>query len=202
MKTLKTQVNEARISQIGETTLHFENMSAALIFLFECLGQISDGKYENSRPIDHWWWVTKIKCVVDDEAYFEGPRHKIHTYNLNEWIKYIKDADKSEEANRRWGWARRVLDYGRFGLIASKEHLDDYRKQDPYRGIIEFWGRELRKNPDITFKELEVPKYMEESTKCAIWNEAMFVRFKKAEYTMRDLRADLASMSETINTLR
>ena len=46
------------------TTIHFENASAMCLYFMEMEGQISDGKYENARPYDHWKWVTKVNNAV------------------------------------------------------------------------------------------------------------------------------------------
>ena len=48
------------------TTIHFENASAMCLYFMEMEGQISDGKYENSRPYDHWKWVLDINNAVVD----------------------------------------------------------------------------------------------------------------------------------------
>ena len=49
----------------GRIFLHFSNISALLMYYLEMRGQISDGKYENSSPKDHWEWISRSFFIVD-----------------------------------------------------------------------------------------------------------------------------------------
>ena len=78
-------------------TIHFKNASALCLYYMEMEGQISDGKYENSRPYDHWKWIGDIdKMVVDGTIGIEGVGGNSRfwfasskNYNLREWPGYI-----------------------------------------------------------------------------------------------------------------
>lgn len=59
MKPLLKYINEAQGHKRG--ALVFPNISSLLLYVYELEGQISDGKYENSSPLDHWKWVLDIK---------------------------------------------------------------------------------------------------------------------------------------------
>ena len=98
MKNLNNFINEALSYHYnGLTTLHFESVAAAFLYKFELSGQISDGKYENSRPSNHWIWITNTKIVVaailpvcKDRAYPKIKQDVIDLFNL-ELAQLCKD---------------------------------------------------------------------------------------------------------------
>ena len=112
---------------IKDITIHFENASAMCLYCLEMEGQISDGKYENSRPYDHWRWVTRVTdMIVDgnkglegDGVYSRGMQRGetfVKKYNLNEWFtQYIKRWRKKNDAENIW--ATRIIAYGKLGKI-------------------------------------------------------------------------------------
>lgn len=105
------------------TTLYFNNLSSALLYRFELEGQISDGKYENSRPYNHWRWVTDVKIVVDTKhrpMCSEGRRWFLTSkkYNLNEWPGLWKKGHN---------WAFRAMQYIRLGKVFESTQ-ENYNK--------------------------------------------------------------------------
>lgn len=49
-------------------TLRFRNMAQKVLWDFELSGQLSDGRWENSRPYDHWeYWHRDVATVVDPD---------------------------------------------------------------------------------------------------------------------------------------
>lgn len=59
MKTILEYINEAQGHKQG--ALVFPNISSLILYVYELEGQISDGKYENASPLDHWKWILDIK---------------------------------------------------------------------------------------------------------------------------------------------
>ena len=64
-----------------DTLMHFKNGAALFMFDAEMRGQISDGKYENSGPRDHWRWVTDTVYCIDGNEYHTNYGHE-KRYNL------------------------------------------------------------------------------------------------------------------------
>ena len=91
-------------------TIHFKNASALCLYYMEMEGQISDGKYENSRPYDHWKWIGDVdKMVVDGtigiEAVGGNSRFWLASsknYNLREWPGYINKWRKRKNLINDW----------------------------------------------------------------------------------------------------
>ena len=44
-------------------SLVFPDMSSLILYKFELEGQISDGKYENAHPYDHWHWINNVGTI-------------------------------------------------------------------------------------------------------------------------------------------
>lgn len=209
MKNIDNFINEALSYHYnGLTTLHFENVAAAFLYKFELSGQISDGKYENSRPSNHWIWVTNTKIVVDGSSFYtetdergEHPyyfRHRLKSYNLREWPNYINSGKDT--------WAERVLAYGKLGAaLESKEPFINNTINDDWfdyvDGLAEKWYDAAKNN--MEFKDIEYKDYAKQyidKIDSNINNEKVYKKFCETEYTMNDLKNDLRSMAETVNT--
>lgn len=72
------------------TKLHFKTTAAANLFASEITGQLSDGAWENTRPLDHWKFWCDAEVVVDGKVGHEGNPMKTN-YNLGSLKKYVKD---------------------------------------------------------------------------------------------------------------
>jgi hypothetical protein len=209
MKNIGNFINEALSYHYnGLTTLHFESVAAAFLYKFELAGQISDGKYENSRPSNHWIWVTNTKIVVDGSSFYsetdergERPyyfRHRLKNYNLREWPGYITSEKDS--------WAERVLAYGKLGAtLESKEPFINNTINDDWFDnvdrLAEEWYDAVKNN--IEFKDIEYKAYIKQyidKIDSNINNEKVYKKFCETEYTINDLKNDLRSMAETVNT--
>ena len=128
MKQIKDYIYEAYKSQ-RLTTLHFDNISAALMFSGEMAGQISDGKYENRRPESHWYWVGNVSIVVDGKEEYDGPKHRI-TYNLNEWVKGVKQILSTGDGGN-YDFTYRLYCYGKIGrCIANPKDIISVDKNE------------------------------------------------------------------------
>ena len=199
--------------------LHFSNISALLMYYFEMRGQISDGKYENSSPKDHWEWISRSFFIVDGNEFYTGSsryRRPNKKYNLNEWVRTIKKILNGSEYDYNWAFSIRLYDYGRMGKCLTKNELKDIiilndgsifsniGVNDNIGGIAEAFGDALRKNPECTYEEMKAGlKSYKQSifTKLPQFdNEEFFERFKNTEYTFYDFKTDYDSMIKTINT--
>lgn len=115
MKSLTQYILESSVSQ---TTLYFAGMPQLVMFIWEMFGQISDGKYENSRPYDHYKWLNNVEYKTCDagQEHYAGPRHR-RSYTIMEFAK---------KCNGKWegsyGWCNRLQWYGAFGYV-----LDDLK---------------------------------------------------------------------------
>lgn len=70
--------------------LHFNTIAAANLFKTEITGQLSDGMWENARPLNHWEYWNDAEVVVDGKIGHEGYPIKTN-YNLGSLKKYVKE---------------------------------------------------------------------------------------------------------------
>ena len=205
---------------VKDITIHFENASAMCLYCLEMEGQISDGKYENSRPYDHWRWVTRVTdMIVDgnkglegDGVYSRGMQRGetfVKKYNLNEWFtQYIKRWRKKNDAENIW--ATRIIAYGKLGKIfpdmTYKQLINIGQIHillDYLQGLIE--TRET--NVDIIYDMLV--KYISESFKdylneeclTLVLNKDFIEKFVNLKYDIKECKADCKSMYDSINTV-
>lgn len=203
---------------IKDIIIHFENASAMCLYCLEMEGQISDGKYENSRPYDHWEWVREISNMVVDGTYgIEGNNwhrgfakygqfHK--KYNLNEWFsKYIKNWRKNGDTNTMW--ATRIIAYGKFGKIYPNLTFDQLKKFNYIEVILEDLQLKIENgetNPEVLFNKIT------DFSKCT-WREKYYEsakefitldfvkKFLELKYDIKECREDVKSMQNTINSV-
>lgn len=71
-------------------TLHFKTVAAANLFTNEITGQLSDGNWENAKPLDHWQYWCHAQVVVDGQVGHVGTPKRT-SYGLNVLKRYIKD---------------------------------------------------------------------------------------------------------------
>ena len=201
---------------VKDITIHFENASAMCLYCLEMEGQISDGKYENSRPYDHWEWVREISNMVVDGTYgIEGNNwhrgfakygqfHK--KYNLNEWFsKYIKNWRKNGDTDTMW--ATRIIAYGKFGKIYPNLTFDQLKKFNYVEVILEDLQLKVERgetNPEVLFNKIT------DFSECA-WREKYYEsakefitldfvkKFLELKYDIKECREDVKSMQNTIN---
>ena len=214
-------VPEEWYSQPGRICLHFSNISALLMYLLEMEGQISDGKYENSSPRDHWEWIKRAFFTVDGNEFYTGSsrfRSPNKRYNLNEWVRTIRKMFSSSDYDSNWDFTIRLYDYGRMGRCLTMNELKSiiilntsgivdkvYFSINDYIGTIaEAFGNALRKNPECTYREMKegLNSYEQSAfTKLPQFdNKEFFERYKNTGYTFNEFKADHDSMCKTINT--
>lgn len=122
--------------------LYLNTLAAAFLFEFEMKGQISDGKYENSRPYSHWMWVQGVDVLVDPNGELKCERNSRKKYTLNEWTGYISRALSGQDLSTKW--AIRALQYSRLGMalqatnkVEDLDHLFDIFSNGPGEAIAE-----------------------------------------------------------------
>jgi hypothetical protein len=203
--------------------LNFSNLRSALLYKFELEGQISDGKYENARPYNHWEWINDTEIRIDANAPEGTSRWVRKTYNLNEWFKYIHGGDN---------WACRIMNYARAGLMfeACPKLWDILMRRCDYlftrfpnvtydgetltrelfdKGIeaeckrwqdnIEYYtqrGEEKYRN-SIESSNMAIAELR--TVQAAVTDE-MIERYNDPTYTERELKRDHESMKRTVNT--
>ena len=172
--------------------LHFTTMAAALLYEWELSGQISDGKYENSRPYDHWNWITDCDVLIEPNGLNYAERFLRKKYTLSEWSGYMKDGQN--------GWAWRCANYVRFGacfedtqenydLITSKvnhssvECLKD--KYDSYEAFLkdyESW-----------------PSWAKSEGFLEVFTEEVYNKYYSQEVSIKEFNKYHKLMKETVN---
>ncbi len=200
------------------TTIHFENASAMYLYFMEMEGQLSDGKYENSRPYDHWKWLCDVKNAVVDGS--KGLEEASYTrgynnygvyqkkYTLNEWFsKYIKEWRK--DGNDENIWATRIIAFGKFGKIYPELTYEQLMSFNEIRCLLEdlqVWFEKGEKNPEVLFKKMtDFSKYTWREkyyNSCKDYLTLDFVKkFVEMNYDIKECKADCKSMYDSINTV-
>lgn len=205
--------------QPGRIFLHFYNISSLLMYALEMEGQISDGKYENASPQDHWEWIKRAFFTVDGNEFYTGSsrfRRANKKYNLNEWVRTVKKMLNGSDYDHMWFFAIRLFDYGRVGRCITNNELKDIivlnngsffsniGVNDFFGNIVEAFGNALRKNAECTYEEMKSSLTRSEQVafnKLSQFDtEEFFERFKNTKYTFNEFKADYDSMYKTINT--
>lgn len=200
------------------TTIHFENASAMCLYFMEMEGQLSDGKYENSRPYDHWKWLCDVNNAVVDGS--KGLEEASYTrgynnygvyqkkYTLNEWFsKYIKGWRK--EGKTEYMWATRIIAYGKFGKIYPNLTYDELRKFNYAEIMLESLQAKIENgenDPEKLFNELtDFSKYewrQKYYESCKDYITLDFVKkFVEMNYDIKECKVDCKSMYDSINTV-
>ena len=198
--------------------IHFENASAMCLYEWEMSGQISDGKYENSRPYDHWKWVCEISDMIVDgmkgidgtcwyRGWSEFGKFK-KRYNLNEWFsKYIKGWRKDGDSTTMW--ATRIIAYGKFGKIYPEITYKEMSNLNEIRIFLEELQLKVERgeidseklyNEVTDFSTCEWKKKYFEA--CKDYFTPEFVKkFVELKYDVKECKADVKSMQDSINTV-
>lgn len=195
-------------------TIHVPNTSVMCLYTMEMEGQISDGKYENSRPFDHWKWVCNVKDIVVDGSmgisgetwYHFGYTNK--TYNINEWVTYINGYRKGNKKYENYDWATRVIAYAKFGLIYPNITYKELMNLGEVRIFLENLQSAIEAgetNPEVLFNDITDwktyswrEKYYE---KCKDYITLEFVKkFLETNYDVKELKEDLKNLANSVNT--
>lgn len=200
---------------MNNLTIHFKNASTMCLYYMEMEGQISDGKYENSRPYDHWKWVCDVNnMIVDGKSGIEstiGSNSRFwyafsKKYNLNEWFGYISKWRKNNDSDYRW--ATRIIAYGKFGKIYPKLTYETLRSLYEIRILLEDLQVKYEMgehDPEVLFNKITDfstytwrQKYYDA---CKEYFTPEFVKkFVELKYDVKEVKEDVKSMQISINT--
>ena len=196
-------------------TIHFKNASAMCLYYMEMEGQISDGKYENSRPCNHWKWVCDVNnMIVDGKSGIEstiGGNSRFwlagsKKYNLREWFGYINKWRKNNDSDYRW--ATRIIAFGKFGQIYPELTYETLRSLYEMRILLEELQIKYEmgeKDPEVLFNKVTDfstctwrQKYYDA---CKEYFTPEFVKkFVELNYDVKEVKEDVISMQTSINT--
>lgn len=181
------------------TTLYFNNLSSALLYKLELAGQISDGKYENSRPYSHWRWIIGAEVIIDKshQPMCEGNRWYMSNrkYNLREWPSYWKNGQN---------WAFRAMQYIRLGRCfeSTQENYDKLTSDYAIESAVELFPTEKP-------SDYNTMKAIAEERKCPQWfidmiDEDFCNKFYDGTTTAREIskawKAAHESMKQSVNS--
>ena len=172
-------------------SLVFPNMSSLILYKYELEGQISDGKYENSRPDEHWKWINNVGTIkigktpgcYNGENSNLGTKYKnsntrryniknhrdiktIITKDSNEYDKFIKTATKL-------GIDTSGYENKEISIPNKKYNIDDfvkdYTNDNNYSWVFRIYGYgalgKILDNSDINFilkNEMEIRGIIED----------------------------------------
>lgn len=196
--------------------IHVPNASVMCLFDMEMSGQISDGKYENSRPYDHWKWVCDIADIVIDNkvgisstdgSCWRRFGYTTKKYNLNEWPTYINKWRKKNDNDYKW--ATRIIAYGKFGIIYPEITYKQVVELGECRIFLEYLQMMIEDGitdaeelyNDLTnFQKYEWRKKYFESCKDYITLD--FVKkYLEIEYDLKEVKNDLKLLADSVNTM-
>ena len=87
----------------SDGTFHFKSTAAANLYSEEITGQISDGAWENARPLNHWQYWCGGKVVVDGTVGRTGTALRT-SYSLKSLKRYIKEEMKNAIRIAKMPW--------------------------------------------------------------------------------------------------
>ena len=183
--------------------IYFPTPGAFAIYMCELLGQVSDGYWENTRPLNHWKWVGDTEAEISDtKEGYTGPQHRIK-YST-EWLRrYVKKALKGNAGD--WDWTIRVFKYGKMANITPVNLILDLKKDgyDAWRSIAEALPKEEVNNEELEKKYTNGPdyrkKYWEKAGK-KYFSDELLKKYYKSSYDWSDFEDDLETAEKAMNT--
>ena len=197
MKDLKYYINEGARA----TILHFSCIESAALFYCEYLGQISDGKYENSHPYDHWKWLNNVKMVLDGNEYFEGRYHEIE-YTFSDWDKYIERALKGD-VDKSWGFTVRTFDIAKLANTLPKSIVLSViiHDGDGFANVAQAFGKAACEGKSWSDLDVDqIARYTYSGSAKGLINQKNYEAFVKNNYSFDDFVKARQSCEETMNT--
>lgn len=196
MKNITQYITES--SGASETTVYFPNIASWFIFEAELSGQISDGYWENSRPYDHWKWISNVTPKIDKEKIgYDGVYHRLK-YSTTWLRRYVKKALKGDAGD--YNWTIRVFKYAKFASLFKDSDLN---KLEAVVYDLETIIENLPEEP-VTIKEFEASlkdwhkKYFEKVK--SIVTDKVLKQYYDSQYDWNDFEDDLDAATEAINT--
>ena len=186
-------------------TLHFKDIYSYLLFNCEYSGQVSDGKYENSRPSNHYKWLWNTEEVIDGKEYYEhGLRHYIN-YTFKSWDSYIKRALKGQD----FDYAFTARDYYmcKLASVLSESVVKGIVDANchAFESIAETWGKAVMNGKNYNEMVESNPFYKKfaqyASAVSSIDNEQTYNKFASSNYDIKDFISARESAERTMNTL-
>lgn len=192
----------------NDTLMHFKNGAALFMFDAEMRGQISDGKYENSGPRDHYRWVSNAVYCIDGNEYHTNYGHE-KRYNLNEWVRNVKNMlEKGEPKDDRYDFVIRMY-YGKFAhVIGDRMIYKLYQDKKLYdlRPVVEIMGDTDRANRGYEdfVKDCKETSWVVNHYQAVenVVTEDVFNKFVEFDYTFKEFKEDEKSMEATVNTYK
>lgn len=193
----------------NETLMHFKNGAALMMFACEMKGQISDGKYENAGPREHYKWISKTVYCIDGEEYHSNYGHE-KRYNLNEWVRNIKSIlETGEPKEPGYDFVIRMYNYGKIAHVLGDGIIYKlYQEQKLYAlgNVVEILGNTDRANGSYedfvkTCKGTSwVVNYYHDVENYV--TEDIFNKFVEFDYSFKEFKEDEKSMEATVNTYK
>lgn len=159
-------------------TITFRSATQAAIWNTCIRGQLSDGHWENARPLDHWrFWCNLEVCVGGDAKVVATNQYACQktNYNLNALKEYVLD---------------QLLATGRMAKAGSTEYSTRAAWYMP--ASLQEWEAAKESGK---WKYDFVAKYMEHVS------HDLALAFYTTEYTERDLNKDLKAIKEVMKTV-
>ena len=215
MKDLTKYISESQTSSVhpvveasSESKIYFPTPGAFAIYMCELLGQVSDGYWENARPMSHWKWVGDTEAEISDtngipyKEGYTGPQHRIK-YST-EWLRrYVKKALKGNAGD--WDWTIRVFNYGKMANITPVNLILDLKKDgyDAWRSIAQELPEEEVNNEELEKKYTSGSdyrkKYWEKAGK-KYFSDELLKKYYKSSYDWSDFEDDLETAEKAMNT--
>jgi len=162
-------------------SIYFENLSQAILFEAELKGQISDGMWENARPMNHYVIPCRAKVFIDAK----NPRssnigNKSYNFSSKDLLDCVGD---------------RMLDYAKVGKILDGTDLSI----EAAAFVAEYWKPILK-----AYQGTEVTDYLKQMfskwiPEYRITHKIVKMisdQFDSVDYTEKDMKKDLNRMKK------
>lgn len=172
------------------STLFVNNMSQACLYDMEVLGQISDGRWENSRPYNHWTWVCHTDIALSNINGYNGVHHTKRYGVKNLFNDFMKYGEK---------WPMRMYYYAKYGTLLDSKWINHFGEMRYFIEMIGF-DEDINTLEDLKNKTPEYAKSYWEDEYDEIFSTENIQKFRTSTYSIQDMKNDLKQLHESINT--
>lgn len=172
-------------------TMTFTSSTAVALWNNEVSGQISDGMWENSTPHDHWQFWCRLNVVVGVEDKIDVADEAKYSCRKNAYALTRLHQEKFDDGT--YVLRTRMLACGRMARAGADPtdrnplHASEYMPAT----LEEFRAAKAEGKWEHDF----IAKYMDSVS------DELAVKYYAAEYTMKDMNADLASIKKVMKSV-
>ena len=190
-------INERFNMKVGkDSVLHFENEVQKALWEVELAGQISDGKWENTKPFNHWIFWGNVQTVVDGKLGVEingiGPEKSNYNFNSRELLEIVGDRMVAFANAATKGYTTQEI-------AAINILLEDAAEANDFEGFLSTFNRWMKNDHAQDNMKKHLPKMFNEFKKNPEEvAKQIYEVATEGPYDMKKLKKELKKMKEAL----